>query len=97
MPVTETICLEFMFPRRILANKFANHLNDSVWETLAQRRETTHICALLEEHNGEPEWNSIGDTSKETCYLSRDDHDRDIKATEQGTNFGKYTFVNRTI
>jgi len=27
--------------------KFANHTNDSVWETLAQRRKIARICALF--------------------------------------------------
>ena len=36
MSVTETIFMEFILTRRILANKFANHLNNSVWETLVQ-------------------------------------------------------------
>jgi hypothetical protein len=42
-------------------------------------------------------WNSIGDTLKGTCYLSRDDHDRNIKARKRRTNIGKYSFINRTI
>jgi len=97
MPVTETVCMEFMLTRRILANKFANHLNDSVWETLAQRTEITSICALFEAYNGEPALNSIGDTLKGTCYLSRNDHGRNIKARKQRTNIGKYSSVNRTM
>ena len=31
------------------------------------------------------------------CYLSRDDHNRKIWTREQRINFGKYSFVNRTI
>jgi hypothetical protein len=53
------------------AAKFANHTNDSVWETLAQRRKTAHICALFKAYAGEP------------CYLSRGDHDRKIMARKK--------------
>jgi hypothetical protein len=35
--------------------------------------------------------------SKGPCYLSRDDHDRKIKARKQNTDIGKYSSVNRTI
>ena len=33
--------------------KSANHTNDSIWETLAQRRKITRTCALFEACNGE--------------------------------------------
>jgi hypothetical protein len=79
MPVSDTICMDFKLTRRILANKFANHTNDSVWESLAHRREIARISALFEAYSGEPAWNSIGDTLKGPCYLSRDNHDRKIK------------------
>jgi hypothetical protein len=31
------------------------------------------------------------------CYLSRDNHDRKIRARKQRTDIGKYCFINRTI
>jgi hypothetical protein len=34
---------------------------------------------------------------KGPCYLSRDDHDRKIRARKQRTDIGRYSFVNRTI
>jgi len=34
---------------------------------------------------------------KGPCYLSRDDHDRKIRARKQRTDIGKYYFVNRII
>jgi hypothetical protein len=34
------------------AVKFANHTNDSLWETLAQRRKIARICVLFEACTG---------------------------------------------
>jgi hypothetical protein len=39
-------------PKR--AAKFADHTNDSVLETMAQRRKTVRICALFRVYTGEP-------------------------------------------
>jgi hypothetical protein len=39
----------------------------------------------------------MGDRVKGPCYLSRDDHDRKIRAGKQRTDIAKYSFVNRTI
>jgi hypothetical protein len=72
--------MEFKLTRRILVNKFANHTHNSVWETLAQRIEIACISVLFEAYTGETIWKSIEDTLKGPCYLSRDDHDRKIKA-----------------
>ena len=77
--------------------KFANHTNDSVWETLAQRRNITRICAVFKAYIGERAWKSIGDRLQGPCYLSRDDHDRKIRARKQRTYIGKYSFANRAI
>jgi len=40
------------------AAKFANHANDSVWETLAQPRNIARICALFKAYTGERHGNS---------------------------------------
>jgi hypothetical protein len=34
------------------ADKFANHMNDSGWEALAQRRKRVGICALFKANTG---------------------------------------------
>jgi hypothetical protein len=44
--------------------KFANQTNDSVWETLAQRRKLARICALFKAYTGERAWKSIVDRLK---------------------------------
>ena len=36
------------------ADRYANHTNHSVWETLAQRRKIARICALLKAYTGKP-------------------------------------------
>ena len=77
--------------------KFANHANDSIWETLARRRKIARICALFKAYTGERAWKSIGDRLNGPCYLSRDDHDRKIRARKQGKDIGKYSSVNRKI
>jgi len=42
-------------------------------------------------------WKDIGDSLKQTHYLSRVDHVRKISTRRQRTDIGKYSFVNRTI
>ena len=79
------------------ATKFAIYTNDSGWENLALRRKITGICDLFKGHIGEPAWKCIGDRWKGPCYLSRDDHDRKIRARKRRTDIGKYCFVNRTV
>ena len=80
-----------------IAAKFANLTNDSVGDTSVLRRKTARICALFEAYTREGAWKSIGERLKGSCYLSRDDHNRKIRARKQRTDIGKYSFVNRTI
>jgi hypothetical protein len=61
------------------AVKFAHHANYLVWETLAKRRKIARIGALFKAHIGERAWKFMGDRLKEPCYLSRDDHNRNIR------------------
>jgi hypothetical protein len=61
------------------AVKVANHTNYSVWETLAKRKKIARICALFKAYIGERAWKFMGDRLKEPCYLSRDNHDRNIR------------------
>ena len=70
------------------AAKFANRTNDSMWETLAQRRKIARICALFKACTGERTWKAIGDRLKGPCYLSRDDHGGKIRARKQRTDIG---------
>jgi hypothetical protein len=79
------------------AAKFANHTNNSGWETLVQCKKTVRICALFKARTGEWAWKSIGDRLKGPYDLSKDDHERNIWARIQRTDIGKYSFVNRTI
>ena len=46
------------------AAKFANNINESGWETLAQRRLIARICALFKAYTGRRTWKAIGDTAK---------------------------------
>ena len=78
------------------AAKFAN-INESSWETLAQRRLIARICALFKAYTGGRVWKAIGDRLLKPYYLSRDHHNRKIKNRKQRTDVGKYSFVNRTI
>jgi len=79
------------------AAKFANNINESGWETLAQLRLIARICALLKAYTRGRAWKAIGDRLLKTCYLSRYDHNRKIRTRKQRTCFGKYSSVNRTI
>ena len=77
--------------------KFANNINESGWETLAQRRVTVRICALFKAYTVRRAWKAIGDRFLKQCYLSRGDHNRKIRTRKQRTEVGKYSFVNRTL
>ena len=79
------------------AAKFANNINESGWETSAQRRLIALICALFKAHTGGQAWKAIGDRLLKPCYLSRENHNRKIRTTKQRTDVDKYSFVNRTI
>jgi hypothetical protein len=79
------------------AAKFANHTNDSGWESSAQRRMIARIRALYKSYTGRRAWKAIGKSLLKPCYLSRDDHGRKIRSRKQRTDVGKYSFVNRTI
>ena len=46
------------------ADTFANHTNDSGWETVAQRRKIALICSLFKSYTGERAWKSIADRLK---------------------------------
>jgi hypothetical protein len=78
------------------AAKFAYHMSDSNWET-SQRRKIARICALFKAYSGERAWKFIGDRLQRPNYLSRIDHDWNIRNRRQRTDIGKYSFVNRTI
>ena len=79
------------------AAKFANNINQSGWETLAQRRLVVRICALFMAYTGGRAWKVIRDRFLKPCYVSRGDHNRKIRNRIQRTGVGKYSFVNRTI
>ena len=40
--------------------KIANDINESGWETLAQRRFIARICALFKAYTGRPAWKAPG-------------------------------------
>jgi hypothetical protein len=79
------------------AAKFANNINESSWETLAQRRLIARIRALFQAYAGGRAWKAIGDGLLKPRYLGRDDHNRKIRTRKQRKDVGKYSFVNRTI
>jgi hypothetical protein len=63
-----------------MAAKFAHHRKDSNWETLTERRKIARICALFKAYTGERAWKVIGDRLQSPCYLSRVNHDRQIRS-----------------
>ena len=79
------------------AAKFAHHLGGSEWESLAQGRKIARMCALYKAYAGERAWKAIGDRLQAPSYLSRVDHYWKIRARNQRTDIGKYSFVNRSI
>jgi len=79
------------------AAKFAHNTGGLDWDSLAQRRKISRVCALFKAHKGEREWKTIKDRLRAPRYLSRVDHKWEIRARNQRTDVGKYCFVNRTI
>jgi hypothetical protein len=78
------------------AGKFANHANDLVWETLVQHRKLAFApCSkhTLEKGHG----NLWGDWLKGPFILSREDHNRKIRARKQIADISKYSFLKRTF
>ena len=78
------------------AAKFSNNINESSWETLAQRRLIARICAVFKADTGKVAWKAVGDRLLKRCYLSGDDHNRKIRTRKQRSDVGKYSFLNRT-
>ena len=79
------------------AAKFTNNINESGWETSAQRRLVARICALFKAYTGRGAWKAIGGWTSKTMLPSRNDHNRKIRTRKQRTDVGKYSFVKRTI
>jgi hypothetical protein len=48
-------------------------------------------------YTGEGAWKAIIDSLQKPCFLSRVDHDKKISSRKEKRDFGKYSFVNRTI
>jgi hypothetical protein len=78
------------------AANFAHHTDKPNWETLMSRRKLSLISALFKAHCGERAWKAIGDRLQWPHYLSRVDHERNIRS-RQRTDIWKYSFVNKTI
>jgi len=53
------------------AAQFTNHVKDSDWETLAQRRTIARLCELFKAYCGKGAWNVIRDRLRRAYYLSR--------------------------
>ena len=60
------------------------------------RKKVTKFANHTSETEGHV-WKAIWDKLQGSCYLSRDDHDRKIRARKQRAVIKKYSFVNRTI
>ena len=77
--------------------QFTNHIKDSDWEILAERRKIARLCALSRAYCGERSWKAIRDRLRGLYCLSRVDHVWEIGDRKQRADIGNYSFVNRTI
>jgi len=77
--------------------KFADLINNSDWETLAQSGKTACICALYKAYSTEPAWETIGDRLQRPHYISQIDNDWKIRNMRQRMDIEKNSFVNRAI
>ena len=64
--------------------KSANNKNESGWGTSAQRRLIVRMCALFKAYTGRRAWKAVRDGLLKPCYLSRDEHNRKIRARNKG-------------
>jgi hypothetical protein len=48
------------------------------------------LCALYKAYTGRPAGKVIGDSLLKPCYLSREDHGREIRSRKQRTDVDKY-------
>ena len=55
------------------------------------------MCALYKAYTGDRAWMAIRDRLQAPSYLSRVEHHWKIRARKQGTDIGKYSFVDRSI
>ena len=78
------------------AAKFANLTNDSNWKT-AQCKKIARICTVYTAYSREPAWKAIDDRLQRSYYMSKVDHDWEIRNGRQRTDIEKYSFVSRTI
>jgi len=74
-----------------------NRIAATLYSVGASRRKLSRVCALFEVYYGERAWKPIGDRLERSHYLSRVDYERKIRSRRQGTDIGKYSFLNRTI
>jgi len=79
------------------AANFANNINESRWETLAQHRLIVRIRTVFKAYTGGQVWKKIGDRLLKPCYLSRNDYNWKLGNRKHTTDVGKYSFINRTI
>ena len=63
--------------------EFAYNINESIWETLAQRRIIALICALLKAYTGGRALKAKGNRLLTPRYLSRDQPNRQIRTRKQ--------------
>jgi hypothetical protein len=68
------------------AVKFAQHRNESNWETLTERWKLARFCALFKAYTGEWAWKVVGDRLQTPYYLSKK-----IRSRKQRTDIGKYS------
>jgi len=69
------------------ADQFTNHMKDSEWETLAQRRTIAGLWALCKVYGGERAWKAIRLRLLRPYYLSRAGHVHKIKDNKQRTPY----------
>jgi hypothetical protein len=78
------------------AATFANNADQTGWESLAEHRMVSQLCALFKVYTGRRAWEALGGRLLRPCYLSREDHKRKIRSRKR-TDIRKYSIVNRTI
>ena len=67
------------------AAKFANNINESGWEILAQHGLIAQIHALFKAYTGRWAWRATEDRLLKPCYLSTEDHSWKIRTRKQRT------------
>jgi hypothetical protein len=82
---------------QMTAAPFTHHTKYSDWESVAQSRMLSRLCAFFKAYSRERAWKATRGRLRWPHYLNRFGLCGKIRDRKQGTDIGKYSFVNSAI